>query len=56
MTPDLTAVICTYNRPDLLRRALAAVDAQTFPGSIETIIVFDKSDPDLSLSATPGTG
>ena len=29
MTPDLTAVICTYNRPDLLRRALAAVDAQT---------------------------
>ena len=49
MTPDLTAVICTYNRPDLLRRALAAVDAQTHPGTIETIVVFDKSEPDTTL-------
>ena len=47
--PDLTAVICTYNRPDLLRRALAGVEAQDFAGTIETIIVFDKSDPDTSL-------
>ena len=54
MTPDLTAVICTYNRPDLLRRALAAVDAQTYPGPIETIVVFDKSDPDTSLERDSG--
>ncbi len=54
MTPDLTAVICTYNRPDLLRRALAAVEAQSYPGPIETIVVFDKSDPDTSLEHDSG--
>jgi glycosyltransferase involved in cell wall biosynthesis len=54
MAPDLTAVICTYNRPDLLRRALAAVDAQTFAGTIETIVVFDKSDPDTALERSSG--
>jgi len=54
MAPDLTAVICTYNRPDMLRRALAAVDAQTHPGPIETIVVFDKSDPDVSLDRDTG--
>lgn len=51
MTPDLTTVICTYNRPEELRQALRAVQDQTYPGSIETIIVFDKSDPDTSLEA-----
>ncbi len=54
MQPDLTAVICTYNRPDLLRRALAGVEAQDFAGTIETIIVFDKSDPDTSLERSDG--
>ena len=54
MTPDLTAVICTYNRPDLLRRALAAVDAQTYPGTIETVVVFDKSDPDPAIERDSG--
>ena len=54
MQPDLTAVICTYNRPDLLRRALAGVEAQDYAGTIETIIVFDKSDPDTSLERSDG--
>jgi glycosyltransferase involved in cell wall biosynthesis len=52
--PDLTTVICTYNRPELLRRALEAVRNQTYPGTIETIIVFDKSDPDTTLERADG--
>ena len=54
MTPDLTAVICTYNRPDLLRRALAAVDAQTYPGVIETSSCSTRAIPTSSLERTTG--
>jgi glycosyltransferase involved in cell wall biosynthesis len=50
----LSVVICTYNRPDLLRRALRAVEEQTYPGTIETIVVFDKSDPDAALERADG--
>jgi glycosyltransferase involved in cell wall biosynthesis len=53
-SPDITAIICTYNRPDLLRRALRAVETQTYPGTIETLVVFDKSDPDTSLERSDG--
>jgi glycosyltransferase involved in cell wall biosynthesis len=54
VNPDLTTVICTYNRPELLRRALDAVRNQTYPGTIETIVVFDKSDPDTTLDCRTG--
>ena len=54
MAADLSVVICTYNRPDLLRRSLDAVEAQSYPGPIETIIVFDKSDPDTTLERDSG--
>lgn len=52
--PDVTAVIATRNRPELLRRALASIAASDFNGTIETIVVFDQSDPDHSVvSANP---
>lgn len=53
-TATVTAVIATRDRPQLLRRALAAIEAQTFAGTIETICVFDQSEPDLSLERADG--
>ena len=48
---ELSVVICTRDRPELLRRAVAAVAAQTHPGVVETIVVFDRSEPDRSLAS-----
>ena len=42
---SVTVVIATRNRPELLRRALAAIGDQTVPVH-ETLVVFDQSDPD----------
>jgi glycosyltransferase involved in cell wall biosynthesis len=53
--PDLTVVICTRDRPVLLRRALAAIAAQTHPGVIETVVVFDRSEPDRTLEVEGGS-
>ena len=46
MSPELSVVICTRDRPVLLRRALEAIRTQTFAGVIETVVVFDRSEPD----------
>jgi len=54
MPSDIAVVICTRDRPVLLRRAIAAIAAQTFPGSIETVVVFDRSEPDLDLEVHGG--
>jgi glycosyltransferase involved in cell wall biosynthesis len=54
MPPDLSVVICTRDRPVLLRRALAAIRDQTYDGVIETVVVFDRSDPDPSLEVEEG--
>lgn len=54
MPPELSVIICTHNRPELLREALAAIDAQDHPGTIETVIVFDRSEPDTSLTRAAG--
>jgi len=53
--PDLSVVICTRDRPELLRRAIAAVRDQTFPGVVETVVVFDRSEPDLALEVSDGS-
>jgi glycosyltransferase involved in cell wall biosynthesis len=47
---DLSVVICTRDRPELLRRAIAGVAAQTLDRPIETIVVYDRSDPDPTLA------
>jgi glycosyltransferase involved in cell wall biosynthesis len=52
--PEISVVICTRDRPALLRRALAAIRDQTFPGVIETVVVFDRSEPDRSLEVADG--
>lgn len=47
---DLSVVISTHDRPVLLRQAIDAVRAQTHPGPIEIVVVWDKADPDPSLA------
>lgn len=58
MTPDasqplVTVVIPTFQRPDEVRRAIAAVESQDYAGPIEVLVVFDGSTPDQSLTMTP---
>lgn len=47
--PTVTAVVPTHNRPELMRRAVASIVDQDYPGLIETIVVYDKADPDPSM-------
>ena len=49
---DLSVVISTHDRPAQLREAIAAVRAQDHPGPIETIVVWDRSQPDETLEVT----
>lgn len=48
--PDASVVIVTRDRPELLRRCIAGIRSQDHPGVVETVVVFDQSDVDLSLA------
>lgn len=55
MSPDatqplVTVVIPTFQRPDEVRKAIAAVEAQDYDGPVEILVVFDGSTPDESLT------
>ena len=50
--PDVGVVIATHNRPQLMREALASVRDQDYPGRIRVVLVFDRSEPDLTLEVT----
>jgi glycosyltransferase involved in cell wall biosynthesis len=52
-TPPVSVVVPTRDRPELLRRAVAAILGQTYPGSVECVVVFDQSDPDLPWPEPP---
>jgi glycosyltransferase involved in cell wall biosynthesis len=47
--PLVSVVIATRDRIEMLREAVAAVAAQDLPAVVETVLVFDQSDPDLSF-------
>lgn len=49
MQPRVSVVIATRNRPEMLREAIEAVVTQTYEGPIECVIVFDQTEPDLTL-------
>ena len=53
MTSTMAAdvVIATRNRPELLRRAIAGVVAQTVNCDITCYVVFDQCEPDESLAS-----
>lgn len=54
MTPTVSTIVATRDRPELLRETLAAIDAQDYEGEITTIVVFDQTDPDLDLEVSEG--
>ncbi|MDP9394696.1 MAG: glycosyltransferase [Actinomycetota bacterium] len=43
--PDVSVVIATRDRIELLRKAVDAALAQDYPGAIEVVVVFDRSEP-----------
>lgn len=47
--PSVSAIVCTRDRPELLRKAIAAIVGQAYEGRIECIVVFDRSEPDGTL-------
>lgn len=49
--PLVSVVIATHNRPELLRTAIEAVLEQDYAGPVECLVVFDQSEPDLSLAS-----
>lgn len=48
--PAVGVVLPTRDRPELLRAALASVLSQDYPGDVRAVIVYDRSEPDLSLA------
>lgn len=52
--PEVTVVVPTRDRPELLRRTLRAVSEQNYPGTITTIVVYDNDQPDPSLARGEG--
>jgi GT2 family glycosyltransferase len=40
-------VVPTRDRPELLRRAVAAILGQSYQGTVECVVVFDQSEPSL---------
>ena len=51
--PKVSVVVPTRDRPELLRRAVAAILGQTYKGPVECVVVFDQSDPDLPWPDLP---
>ncbi|MEU0488082.1 glycosyltransferase [Nocardiopsis sp. NPDC006139] len=52
--PEVTVVVPTRDRPELLRRTLRAISEQDYPGTITTIVVYDNDQPDPSLARAEG--
>jgi glycosyltransferase involved in cell wall biosynthesis len=51
---SVSVVIATRDRPQLLQRALDAVFAQQFESPLDVVVVFDRTEPDLSLEREVG--
>ncbi|MEU4693338.1 glycosyltransferase family A protein [Actinoplanes sp. NPDC023714] len=54
--PSVGVVIPTRNRPELVRRAIAAVREQRYPGDIRIVVVYDQTEPDYLLANTSSDG
>ena len=50
--PSVGVVVPTRDRPHLLRRALTSILAQDYAGPMRVVVVFDRSEPDWSMSAS----
>lgn len=54
--PAVSVVIPTRDRPELLARAVRAVVRQDYPGEIEMLVVFDRSEPYAVEEPVPPDG
>jgi glycosyltransferase involved in cell wall biosynthesis len=50
--PDVDVIVPTRDRPDLLRETIEAILAQDYAARVRVIVVFDQSEPDLSLAVS----
>jgi Glycosyl transferase family 2/Sulfotransferase family len=48
--PLVSVIVPTRGRPGLVRKSIAAVVAQTYPGDIECFVVHDQEPPDEALA------
>jgi glycosyltransferase involved in cell wall biosynthesis len=48
--PSVGVVLPTHNRPQELRAAVSSVLGQDYPGDVQAVVVYDRSEPDLSLA------
>jgi glycosyltransferase involved in cell wall biosynthesis len=53
--PSVGVVIPTRNRPELVRKAIAGVRDQRYPGEVKVVVVYDQTEPDYLLASTEGT-
>jgi glycosyltransferase involved in cell wall biosynthesis len=53
--PSVGVVIPTRNRPELVRKAIAGVRDQRYPGEIKIVVVYDQTEPDYLLARTDST-
>ena len=50
--PSVGVVIPTRNRPELVRKAIAAVRDQRYPGGLKILVVYDQTEPDYLLASS----
>jgi glycosyltransferase involved in cell wall biosynthesis len=50
--PSVGVVIPTRNRPELVRKAIAAVRDQRYPGELKVLVVYDQTEPDYLLASS----
>lgn len=48
--PSVSVVIPAHERPAELRKAIAAAREQDYAGPIDVVVVFDRAEPDMTLS------
>jgi len=51
--PSVSAVVCTRDRPELLRRAVSSILNQDYPGELECVVVLDRCEDDLAMPDLP---
>jgi glycosyltransferase involved in cell wall biosynthesis len=53
--PSVGVVIPTRDRPELVRKAIAGITEQRYPGEVTVVVVYDQTEPDYLLATTDGT-
>ena len=54
MAQSVVTIVATRDRPEMLRETLAAINAQDYEGTITSVVVFDVTEPDMSLAVEGG--